>query len=253
MALLETHALDVSVGSTTVCHGLDLAITAGSRWGLLGRNGSGKTTLLHTLAGLRPHQGGEIRLDGRPLEAWPRRSRAQRLGVLLQDHHDPFPATVLETVMTGRHPHLRPWQWEGSTDLAIAARALAQVGMAGTEARSVDTLSGGERRRIGIATLLAQAPDLALLDEPTNHLDLHHQVTMLQQLHTADDRRTLCLSLHDINLAARFCDHLLLLLGDGETMAGPAADLLDPELLTRLYDHPVRCVATPDGDRFFPG
>ncbi len=242
MALLEAHGLEVAIGGVSICQGLDLTIEAGSCWGILGRNGVGKTTLLHTLAGLRPAQAGALRLEERPLAAWPRRERARRIGVLLQDHQDPFPATVLETVLSGRHPHLHAWQWEGETELAIAREALLEMELQGFGQRALDTLSGGERRRVGLATLLTQAPRLALLDEPANHLDLHHQVTLLERLQGRLGGGALVMTLHDVNLAARFCDHLLLLFGNGEARAGSAPELLDNSLLSRLYGHPVRCL-----------
>ena len=248
--LLETKGLRVEIGGKRVCDGLDLAIGAGECWGVLGGNGVGKSTLLHTLAGLREVAGGEIRLDGEPLTALPRRRVAQRLGLLLQDHGDPFPATVLETALIGRHPHLHAWQFEGEEDRRIAEAALAAVELAGFEPRMVATLSGGERRRLGLATLLVQDPALMLLDEPANHLDLRHQIRLLRMVAqlTHGQPKAAVMVLHDPNLAARFCDRLLLLFDDGETLAGPAEELLTEEQLTRLYGHPVRRIADEGGE-----
>jgi iron complex transport system ATP-binding protein len=242
-AVLETQALSVAIGDTTVCRELDLQLRQGERWCILGRNGTGKTTLLHTLAGLRPAAAGRIRLSGRLLDQLPGRTLARRLGILFQDHQDSFPATVLETALTGRHPWLGLMQWEGPTDLALARAALRRVALDGLEARNVTTLSGGERRRLGIATLLTQDPELMLLDEPTNHLDIHYRIRVLDLLRelSSGHGKTLLLVMHDVNLALRYCNRFLLLFGNGAHCSGTAA-VIDRANLERLYDHPLQCL-----------
>jgi iron complex transport system ATP-binding protein len=254
MSLLETCALQVTIGDTAVCRDLDLTINAGERWCILGCNGAGKTTLLLTLAGLRPPQSGRIALQQQALSALPRRQIARRIGILFQDQADAFPANVLDTVLTGRHPWLGPLQWEGAADLEMARTALQAVGLAGIEQRSVTTLSGGERRRLGIATLLTQDPQLLLLDEPTNHLDIHHQIQTLQLVSdlAADGTRALLLVMHDLNLAARYCDRFLLLFGNGETAQGNAAEVLTRPNLERLYQHPLLALQGPQGRVWVP-
>jgi len=151
---------------------------------------------------------------------------------------------VLETVLVGRHPHLGRWGWEGPQDVAIARAALESVGLSGFEQRDVQTLSGGERQRVGIATLLAQAPRLFLLDEPLNHLDLHHQIAALdlfQRLVREDGAgRGSVLVLHDINLAARYADQIILLDGRGGVMAGDRDTVLRANLLSQAFGHPLR-------------
>ena len=237
MTLLETRNLDVTVAGIRVCRGLDLRIRPGECWGLLGRNGAGKTTLLHTLAGLRAPDAGAIRLGGDPMGELSRREIARRLGLLFQDTETSFPATVMEAALAGRHPHLGRWGWEGAEDRRLTEAALRAVGLDGMHRRRIETLSGGEQRRLAIATLLAQDPALALLDEPTNHLDPNHQTGMLRllQKRMQSGGRAMLLILHDINLALRFCDHLLLLFGGGETLQGPASRVARREHLERLY------------------
>jgi iron complex transport system ATP-binding protein len=245
MALLAAHRLDVSIAGQSVCRGLDLMIEDGQCWGLLGRNGVGKTTLLLTLGGIRSPDAGEIFFRGTLLSRLSRRSIAQGMAILFQEHDDAFPSTVLETALVGRHPHLGPWQWEGAEDIRLATEALEEMGVAHMRHRWVGTLSGGERRRVEIAAALTQAPVLLLMDEPTNHLDLHHQIAVLDRLNRR--RRggvALFMSLHDINLAARFCDHVLLLFGDGAAVAGATEEVLTENNLARLYQHPIH---TTDG------
>ncbi len=251
---LAARGLTVHIGGKTVCRDLDIVFDAGQCWAMLGRNGAGKTTLLHTLAGLRPAASGTVELDGRPLAALSRRQVARRLGLLPQSHQDPFPARVLETALSGRHPHLAPWQWEGALDIELARRALARVDLAGLETRMVDSLSGGERRRLGLATVLTQDPAIALLDEPVNHLDLHHQVALLAMLReaTRSGERTAVMALHDLNLVARYCDHVLMLFGEGEVLHGPTERVLTTENLARLLGHPIGRVTSEVGPLYFP-
>ena len=243
--LLQARALTVSIAGKQVCRDLDLTLAAGDCVGLLGPNGAGKTTLLHSLAGLRPLDSGEVLLDGRPLLGLPRRQVARRLGLLMQQPEDSLPATVLETALIGRHPHLDFWRWESHSDVAIARRALKTVGLEGLEQRAQTALSGGERRRLDLATVLTQDPQVFLLDEPAGQLDLHHQLCLLGQLQrlSSHEQRAVVMSLHDINLAARFCNRILMLFGEGEAALGAAEDMLTPEKLTRLYRVPVRVVA----------
>jgi iron complex transport system ATP-binding protein len=252
-SLLATRGLHVTIAGRRICERLDFAVEPGSCWAILGRNGAGKTTLLHTLAGLRSPAAGTIELCGRPLADLHRRDIAQLRGVLPQDDSDAFPATVLETVLVGRHPHLGRWQWESADDVRIAREALADADMAGTDARAIGTLSGGERRRVALAALLAQEPRLFLLDEPASHLDLAHQVSLLDRLVrlVRAEGRGLVMVVHDVNLALRYCDRALLLAG-GDATAGAADELLTAERLSALYGVPLRAVATPRGPLFAP-
>lgn len=254
-ALLDAEHLSVEIAGKQVCHDLHLSVAPGDCLGILGGNGVGKTTLLHTLAGLRAPAAGVVRLDGTPLGALPRRRVAQCLGLLMQQPEDSLPATVLETALIGRHPHLDFWRWESHADVAIARRALKSVGLEGLEQRVQTALSGGERRRLDIATVLVQDPQVFLLDEPAHQLDLNHQLGLLGQLKrlTAEDGRGVVMSLHDINLAARFCNRVLLLFGDGETLQGPASEVLTSDNLTRLYQTPVTAVPWRGGRIFMAG
>ncbi len=252
--LLSCSGLDVTIGDVAVARELEFTVESGQCWCILGQNGVGKTTLLHTLAGLRAAASGAIELSRAPLHTLSRREIAQKLGVVFQSYEDSFPATVLETVLQGRHPHLRSWQWENAEDYRIAREALAHVGLSGYESRDIQTLSGGERQLVSIATLLAQQTDLLLLDEPTNHLDLHHRQQVLQTLvtHCRETDSAALMVLHDVNLAARFADHVLLLFGQGEYRLGKKEQTLENALLERLYSHPLVRVETPLGPAWLP-
>jgi len=254
MTSLRATQLNVSIGPVQVCRDLDLEIKAGERWCILGRNGAGKTTLLHTLCGLHAADSGKICLNDTELEKLPRKTLARGVGILLQDHSHDFPATVLETALIGRHPWLGALQWESSDDRARAHDALRETGMHGMEERMTDTLSGGEQRRLDLATLLTQNPDVYLLDEPTNHLDLHHQVRILELLRGLANGydRAVCMTLHDINMAVRYCNRFLLLFGNGETAQGDSATVLAPANLERLYRHKLRFIDTPEGPVWLP-
>lgn len=255
MSLLATESLGIEIGGKRIAGDLAFAVEAGQSWAVLGANGAGKTTLLHTLAGFRSPASGRILLDGLPLATLSRRDIARRLGVLLQDSEDPFPATVMETALIGRHPHIGAWQWESPDDLGRAREALVQVGLEAMSDRPVDTLSGGERRRLALATLLAQDPDVYLLDEPSNHLDLHHQINLLGRMRrrVTDAGGALVMALHDVNLAVRFCDHAMLIFSDGQVMHGQVEELLRPGHLSCLYHHPIQEVDTAHHRFFLPG
>jgi iron complex transport system ATP-binding protein len=255
MSLLETTSLSISVAGKLICNELNLKMQRGECWAILGGNGAGKTTLLHTFAGLRNADKGQINFSDRLLEQWPRKLLSQKLGLLLQDSNDIFPSTVMETVMIGRHPHLKFWEMESKSDFDIASLALAEVSLEDARDRQVNTLSGGERRRLAIATLLVQNPDLFLLDEPTNHLDMRYQITLLEMLIRKVNERNgcLCMVLHDANLARRYCTHIMLMISPDEIVTGQVDDILNEDNLCRLYQFPVKSVETESGRVFLPG
>jgi iron complex transport system ATP-binding protein len=237
LELLGASSLDVAVPGRRLVDALDFSVAAGQFVCVLGANGAGKSLTLHTLAGLRPPAAGSVRLCGRSLGDWPRRERARRLGLLTQVSEDPFPGTVLDAVLVGRHPHVSLWHWESEADVAVARAALAACDLAGLEERAIDTLSGGERRRVALAAVLAQDPDVLLLDEPQNHLDPHHQLDVLRLLRARADRgRAVVATLHDPSLAARFADQVLLLYGDGRWACGDTATTLTAAALSDMYE-----------------
>lgn len=254
MRLLQTKGLSLNIGGKQVCDALEFMIEPGQRWAMLGRNGIGKTTLLHTLAQLHPADNGVVLIGDQQSKQLSKQRIAQYMGILFQKQEDAFPSTVLETALIGRHPYLGAWQWESAQDQKIALDALTQLQLDPLVEREVSTLSGGERQRLALATLLTQQPKLLLLDEPTNHLDIHQQMSVLEQLKTwsKEHTRGLMMTLHDLNLAWRFCSHALLLFGHGEVVSGNLDEVLTEENLERLYLHPIQKIEGEWGQTYLP-
>ena len=251
--VLECRGVTVRVPGRELVRELHAAIRPGRVLALLGRNGAGKSSLLHVLAGIAAPAEGEVLFAGRPVAAWPRRDLARQLGMLMQASEDPFPGTVLDTALVGRHPHIDFWQWESDADRAVARRCLAAMDLAGLEARDVGTLSGGERRRLAIATVLAQDPQVFLLDEPIQQLDPQHELDVLRRFRAlAEAGRTVVLSLHDPGLAARFADDVLLLFGDGRWRLGPVGETLHESAIGELYGIAVKELSWLGGRTFVP-
>lgn len=242
--MFSCRGLRVEVADRLLVDELRIDAAAGELIAVLGRNGCGKTLTLHTLAGLRGIAAGKISVNGANIATARRQDIARHLALLPQHVDDIFPATVLDTAMIGRHPHIARFSWETDADVRIVHEALTAVGLGDLALRDVLTLSGGERRRLAIAQVLTQRPDVYLLDEPTNHLDPQHQLDALQLFRDqADSGATVIASLHDVNLAVRYADRCLLLYGEGSWDLGPTADILDADRLSRLYGTHMEAVA----------
>jgi iron complex transport system ATP-binding protein len=251
--MLAVENVSLAMAGRTLCSALSFVVNPGERWVVVGPNGVGKTTLLATLAGLRPPASGTVRIEGRAIREWTPRERALRVGLLPQDTIDAFPDTALEIAISGRHPHVARWRAESPDDVAAATTALADVDCAGLAQRNVQTLSGGERRRVALAMLLAQDPAIMLLDEPTNHLDVAHEVRVLDLLarRVSTGRRAIVMSIHDLTLAARHASHALLFGSEG-VRAGPASEMLTAGNLSALYRQPLVAVPHAGGTAFLP-
>lgn len=242
-AFFSCEGLHVGVANRSLVDDLELRTNGGELIAVLGQNGSGKTLTMHTLAGLRAADAGDVLINGRSLLKMSRHDIARQLALLPQHVDDIFPATVLDTAMIGRHPHIGRFNWESKNDVDIANVALASVGLSALGSRDVLTLSGGERRRLAIAQILTQQPDIYLLDEPTNHLDPQHQLDTLQLFRDkADQGASVIASLHDVNLAVRYADRCLLLYGNGRWDLGETEAVLDTERLSRLYGTAMEAV-----------
>ncbi len=220
---------------------LNFTIKPGDVWGILGPNGCGKTTLLKTLAGLSSIQSGDVFLNDQSLSSLPLKKIAQTIGFLFQEMQLNFPQTVEAYCLAARYPHLSYFKKMKIEDEQIMRQALEEMDLTSKAKRLIRHLSGGERRRVAIAALLTQAPTIYLLDEPTNHLDIHHQIQVLTYLQKLAQSKqiSIMMALHDINLAARFCDHIVLLYPNGQRLQGESKHILTAEHLTQLYQHPI--------------
>lgn len=254
--LLSAQSLCISRGKKTLCQQLSLSITPGQSVAILGQNGSGKSTLLHALQGIHPIDSGTVKLLGRELSMWNSREVAQHIGLLLQHSRDEMPSRVDDFAMLGRLPHSHFWKSDSQLDRCIVAQALKDTDLTGLTARDVESLSGGERQRLAIAMILAQDPALYLLDEPGNHLDIAHQIGLMELLHqriTGTDK-AIMFATHDMNLAARFADKILLLDTDAGFQLGKRDDIMQEATLSKVYGHPVKRAQTDtEYPVFFPG
>ena len=256
--LLEIRDLWADYGGAPVLRGVSLSVAPGEVVGLVGPNGSGKTTLVRAVSRVIPLRSGEVRLLGEDCRALSRAALARRVAVVPQNPAMPEGFTVLEMVLMGRTPHLALLRSEGPSDVAAARRALTGAGIADLAPRFAHQLSGGERQQVVIARALAQEAPVLLLDEPTAHLDVGHQAATLRlmlRLCLGEGKAVLA-AVHDLTLAAQFCDRLVML-DRGEVVAeGAPADVLTPERVRAVYgasvhvlSHPLtgRPVLAPDG------
>ena len=246
---LTLRDLRVAMDGRVLIECLSMTATGGQLWCVVGPNGAGKSTWLSVLAGLRDADGGSVMLDGQALADWPAAAMARRRAFLPQALHDTFPMTVYEAVMTGRHPHLARWEWEGDADAHAVDAAVSALQLQSLVQRDVRTLSGGERQRVAMAAVFAQGARVLMLDEPVAHLDLHQQIAVLRLLREGCRKHgwLVVLTVHDLNLARRFATHALLMDGEGHTNAGSAAEVLTPEHCARVLRTPIAEVA--DGRR----
>jgi iron complex transport system ATP-binding protein len=236
MTILCTKQLGIVIGNRCFTRDLSITFLPGQVWGLLGPNGSGKTTLLHTLAGLRNPNYGTVSLDEKDLKQLSSRKRAQNIGLLLQDFELPFTSTVLETALTGRYPHQYFLFKDTQTDIQAVEKALNNVGIAHLSKRDVQTLSGGEKQRLMLATVLAQDPNIYLLDEPLNHLDLQQRMRLLSLFKNiaVGQHKIVVMVLHDVHWIEIFCDHLIIL-GHQKNIFGSVREVLNTNFLNQLF------------------
>lgn len=242
--LLQTVDLNLCIGQRVLVQALDWSVQPGQCWCVIGRNGAGKSTLLRTLTGMREPDAGVVRVQNRALRDWPLLDLARQRALLPQGRSDAFGYSVIESVLTARHPYHAAGYWESKADYQAAYRALQDMDASALAERDIRTLSGGERQRVAIAAVLAQDTPLLLLDEPGGALDLGHQVSMMALLARlcSEAGKAVVMVSHDLNLAHCVATHALLLMGDGEWHAGPVAEVMQAPVLSRFLGHPVEVV-----------
>jgi iron complex transport system ATP-binding protein len=243
--MIRARRVTHTIGGTDVLHEASLYASGNEIVGLIGPNGSGKSTLLRTLQGALRPRSGSVEIDGDALHSFTPRRRAQRIAVISQDPPDEHPVNALEWVMMGRFPHLGSFQRPSESDHAVVADAMEMVGVAHLAERRIERLSGGERQRILIARAIAQGADHVLMDEPTNHLDVRYQHELLRLLQSIQVVGVVVL--HDLNLAARYCDRLVLI-DQGHTIAtGAPEDVLQEETIREVFAVEAERVRAADG------
>jgi iron complex transport system ATP-binding protein len=237
MPLLETKNVHFSYGQNTVLRGVSLAVRHGSVTGILGPNGAGKSTLIRILAGTLAPSQGEVMLDGRPIDQISYRERAKLVAIVPQETHFPFPFSALEVVLMGRAPYLPRYGFESTHDIEVARAALATTDCAHLANRNILSLSGGERRRVVIARALAQEPRVLLLDEPMSFLDIRHAIDLARLLRKLAREQGLAVAavVHDLNLAAGFCDQLVMLKEGRVAAEGTPSELMTPAIIREIY------------------
>jgi len=246
-------AIDVTVrlGGKTVVERANLTLSRGEVVALVGPNGAGKTTLIRALAGLLPAEGG-IALEGRPLGSYSARERARGIAYLPQGHVFHWPLPVASVVALGRHPHGDAWSPASEADRAAVQRALNATGIDGLADRSIVTLSGGERARVALARALATEAPVLLADEPTASLDPRHQLTVMELLRQGARHGAVLAIVHDLLLAARFADRVIVMDRGRLVADAPPKEALTPDRLADVFGVATMNVSTADGDVTIP-
>jgi iron complex transport system ATP-binding protein len=235
--MIEVNSVSFRYHEDWVLQDISFRVEKGEFVGVIGPNGSGKTTLLKILYRLLSPQKGEILFELMPMKKMDRTDLAKRIAVVAQETHLLFPFSVLETVLMGRSPHLGHLMFESEKDVEITKKAMEWTKMLPFSERSMDELSGGERKRVFIARALAQEPEVILLDEPTANLDIHHQMDFLDLILNLNRERglTIVMASHDMNIASEFCDRLILLQGGGIYKIGTPDEVITQENIETVY------------------
>jgi len=232
--MLTTQQLCISTGQRSLINALNWQVKCGEFWCVLGKNGAGKTSLLHTLAGAAIPAQGSILLSEQNIAELDALTLSRRRGLLLQSYSDVFHESVFNVVTIARTPHRSGAQWDTAADTAAVRQALQYVDLEEKINSDVTQLSGGERQRVALAALIVQSPDLMLLDEPTAHQDVAFQLKTMHLLGKLAQEHAVVASCHDINQAARFATHILLL-GDQQHWLGPVDEVLEAERLSQVF------------------
>jgi iron complex transport system ATP-binding protein len=244
---IKAENLTFKIGQTVIIDGVSLTAEPGKMLGLLGPNGSGKSSLLRLLAGLRKAHSGNVTIDGKDLRQLRRGAVARRIALVEQHATTEANVKVREVVKLGRIPHHPPFGgWAKADDQAVDA-ALSTVGMDKRREQDWQSLSGGERQRVHIARALAQQPSEMLLDEPTNHLDIQHQIDLLRLI--SGISLTSIIAMHDLNHAAMFCDHLVVLEKGRVVAHGIPEDVLTERLLRQVFRVEAKVQPSPHHGR----
>ena len=242
---IETKAVDALLSGSHILKGIDLDIGDRELVGVIGPNGSGKSTLLKCIYRVLKPTKGAVYLDGNPLDSYSYRDSARRVAVVAQHNYYNFDFAVKDVVLMGRSPHKRALDRDTAEDWQIVAESLETVGMTAFADRSFSTLSGGEQQRVILARALAQRTPCLILDEPTNHLDIKYQLQLMDLVRGLD--RTVIAAVHDLNIAAMYCDRLYAVKGGRIIGQGRPGELLTPEFIREVYEVDAQIMTDGDG------
>lgn len=242
---IQTDTIQVSFGSKTILHDISLAIQDKEFVGIIGPNGSGKSTFLKCLYRVLQPSGGKIFFEGTELSSLSHRDTALKMAVVAQHSTVNFDFSVLEMVLMGRSPYKGLLDRDQLDDYEIARHALAQVGLSDFESRNFNTLSGGEQQRVILARALAQRTECLVLDEPTNHLDIKYQLELMTIVKRLD--ATVVSAIHDLNLAAIYCDRIIALKDGHIVCSGTPQDVLSSDTIRHIYGVSAMVQTLPDG------
>lgn len=242
---IRTDALHAMLGGTEILHGLDFTAGDRSLVGVIGPNGSGKSTLLKCIYRVLKPSAGAVFVDGQPLSEYRVRDSAKKIAVLAQHNFYNFEFTVQDVVLMGRAPHKRALERDSAADFKIVHEAMERVGVAPLRDRLFSTLSGGEQQRVLLARALAQQTPCLILDEPTNHLDIKYQLELLDLVRSLD--RTVIAAIHDLNIAAMYCDTIFVMQSGRIVAAGAPRDVLTRSLIRSVYEVDADVFTDSDG------
>ena len=242
---IQTDTIQVSFGSKTILHDISLAIQDKEFVGIIGPNGSGKSTFLKCLYRVLQPSGGKIYFDGSELSSLSHRDTALKMAVVAQHSTVNFDFSVLEMVLMGRSPYKGLLDRDQLDDYEIARHALSEVGLTDFESRNFNTLSGGEQQRVILARALAQRTECLVLDEPTNHLDIKYQLELMTIVKRLD--ATVVSAIHDLNLAAIYCDRIIALKDGHIVCSGTPQDVLSSDTIRHIYGVSAMVQTLPDG------
>lgn len=242
---IRTDDLHAMLGGTEILHGIDFTAGDRSLVGVIGPNGSGKSTLLKCIYRVLKPSEGAVFVDGRPLSEYRVRDSAKKIAVLAQHNFYNFEFTVQDVVLMGRAPHKRALERDSAADFKIVHEAMERVGVAPLRDRLFSTLSGGEQQRVLLARALAQQTPCLILDEPTNHLDIKYQLELLDLVRSLD--RTVIAAIHDLNIAAMYCDTIFVMQSGHIVAAGAPRDVLTRSLIRSVYEVDADVFTDSDG------
>ncbi|MGP4071511.1 ABC transporter ATP-binding protein [Piscibacillus sp. B03] len=235
--MLEIQNVSKHVEGKPIVENIHLSVPKGKCIGLIGPNGAGKSTIVKLISALEKSSSGQINFMGKNVQDWPVKKLAKYMAVLTQEGLSPYPITVYDSILMGRYPHLGFFQRESKHDYELVEKVLQITELTEFRDQMLDTLSGGERQRVAIAKAMVQQPQLLLLDEPTTYLDIGHQLNILKMVQDWQRREglTVIMVLHDLNLAAQFCDELVLMDQGKIIQIGSSDQIIAKETLESVY------------------